>query len=293
MTFRRIILGCLLLLMLSCRVQGARDLIICGGDEVSVLRVDGATPTKVWRWKAKARWEMPYAIRRKFYYTADCKPVDGGKRILVVTSGGAAALVERRTGQALFWASAPYAHSAELLPGNRIVVACASRGDRLALFDAALPEKEVFTCPLPAAHGVVWDDKRQILWALGGLELKTYRLKDWDTDHPSLLPADSYKLPKVGGHDLSPVPGSDDLAVTTNGQAYYFDREKREFRPMEEIAKSWSIKSISIAPLTHELAYVQAEGKNWWAENIHILPDRTIHLAGQRIYKARWNAPAH
>jgi hypothetical protein len=288
---RRVIFGCVLLLALVAPVHAAqaRELIICGADEVSILRVDASTQVKVWRWKASARAEMPYAIRRRFYYTADCKPVDGGKRILIVTSGGAVALVERKTGRALFWAGAPYAHSAEMLPGNRIVVACASRANRLALFDVAVPEKEVFTCPLPGAHGVVWDEKRQFLWALDDTDLRTYRLVDWDSDHPSLSPADAYKLPKIGGHDLSPVPGSNDLTVTANSQSWYFDRDKREFRPLAEIPKSWSIKSISIDPLTHELAYVQAEGRNWWAESVHILPDRTIHLLGQHIYKARWN----
>jgi hypothetical protein len=279
----------LLAMLMPCHAKAPRELLVCGADEVYALNVDSANLVKVWRWKANSRWEIPSQLRRRFYYTDECKPIDGGKRVLITSSGGATALVERKTGKALFWAATPNAHSADMLPGNRIVVACAGKTNRLAVFDVGTSDKEVYRTPLVGAHGVVWDEERRVLWALGDSELRTYRLVNWESDHPSMAVQDAYRLPKGGGHDLYPVLGSSDLIVTANSLCWRFDRETRDFRPITEIKKPWSIKSISIDPVTRELAYVQAKGGNWWSENIHILPDRTINLPGAHIYKARWN----
>jgi hypothetical protein len=47
------------------------------------------------------------------------------------------------------------------------------------------------------------------------------------------------------------------------------------------------VKGISQHPGTDAVAYVQAEGDNWWAERIHLLNQPfTVHLPGERLYKA-------
>src|SRR6185436_3535907 len=115
-----------LLLLASCATgRGTTrpsDLIVCGGDEVVILDLRDF-PKQVWSWRAADRPELPEAFRKKFGSTDDCKPVDGGRKILITSSGGAAALVERSTGKVLFYAAVPNAHSAEVIPGNRLVAA--------------------------------------------------------------------------------------------------------------------------------------------------------------------------
>ena len=115
--------------------------MVCGWDEVFVLDVSAA-PRKVWSWKAADRPELPPAYRTKFRTTDECKPV-AGNRILITASSDGAALVDRATGRTLWWGACGNAHSAELLPGDRIVLACSVRegtGNKLALFDAAEPD---------------------------------------------------------------------------------------------------------------------------------------------------------
>ena len=82
----------------------------------------------------------------------------------------------------------PSAHSLETLPRARIVVASSvnAKGNRLVLFDVARSNQPIWDTPLPSAHGVVWDEGRQILWALGLKELRCYELKDWESEKPSL-----------------------------------------------------------------------------------------------------------
>jgi hypothetical protein len=67
------------------------DLIVCGCDEVFIL--DGAKLAKgevvrTWRWTVATCPNLPADLRPAFRTTDECKPVDGGRRILVTSSSG-------------------------------------------------------------------------------------------------------------------------------------------------------------------------------------------------------------
>ena len=92
---------------------------MCGWDEVFILALgEGPTPThrKVWSWRAADSPEIPADMHALFRTTDDCKPVDGGRRILISSSGGGVALVDRETRRASFFARVTNAHSIEMLP---------------------------------------------------------------------------------------------------------------------------------------------------------------------------------
>jgi hypothetical protein len=101
----------------------------------------------------------------------------------------------------LWHARVPNAHSLELLPRDRVVVASSvnAKGNRLILFNLAQSDQPVWETPLPSAHGVVWDEKRQRLWALGLAELRCHELKDWESDKPSLALQAIHALPDEDG----------------------------------------------------------------------------------------------
>ena len=102
----------------------------------------GAVPAhrKVWSWHARDSPEISTDLHSTFRTTDDCKPVDGGRRILISSSAGGVALVDRETRRASFQTQVTNAHSVEMLPGNRIAVAASvsttSTGDRIVIFDA-------------------------------------------------------------------------------------------------------------------------------------------------------------
>ena len=57
------------------------------------------------------------------------------------------------------------------------------------------------------------------------------------------------------------------------------DRETREFSPHPALADTAKLKSFSVNRTTGRIAYVQAEGSNWWAERVHLLePAGLLHL---------------
>ncbi|WP_239492488.1 DUF6528 family protein [Luteitalea sp. TBR-22] len=279
-----------LLFLVSARVSHAQSLVACGWDEVFVLDVSGP-PSRIWRWKAADAPELPEAFRSKFRTTDDCKPV-AGDRLLVTASSDGAALIDRATRRAVWWASCGNTHSAELLPGDRIVLACSVRpetGNRLALFDAATPVRELASTELESAHGVVWDAARERLWALGLHELRAYRLKDWDGPSPSLDLDARYALPDEGGHELSAVPGTAHLIVSTHAGVWRFDRDLRTFSPDPDLRGLHDVKSVVIHPVTRRLAYTQAEVPEWWTSRIRFArPAGEVVLDGERLYKVRW-----
>ena len=231
-------------------------------------------------------------MKKRFNTTDECKPVHGGHGILITSSGGAAALIERATGNVVFYAHVPNAHSADLLPNNRVAVAAshAPDGDRLILYDIGNPDQELYSDELSWGHGVVWDEARQILWALSDTEIRSYRLESWDTSEPSLSRISTIELPDVSGHDMLPVAGTAYLSISTWKHCWLFDRDQSEFTLHPQLANEVDVKSIAVNPVTNQLAYVRADEGHWWSETVRLLdPDVNLHFPGEHIYKARWS----
>ena len=200
------------------------------------------------------------------------------------------ALVDRETRRASFSARVTNAHSIEKLPGGRIAAAAsvstAGTGNRLVIFDATTG-KELASDELRSAHGAVWDDARGVLWALGGDVLRAYNVGP--AGATKLDRTFEIALPSEGGHDLVAIPGSPRLFLSTVRQCFYFDRERRQLSPHDTLGDRANIKSYNIHPQTGRAVYIQAEGRNWWAEHLHFQrPDGTLRLAGEHLYKARW-----
>jgi hypothetical protein len=275
------------------RVLAAGQLIVCGSDDLFILNLNKTPPEKVWKWNAATRPDLPETMRGKFRTIAECKPVEDGDRILIAASSNGAAVIERKTGKVAFYATVFNAHSIEMLPAGRVVVASShvpsAPGDRLIVFDLSRPVQEVFHTELLWAHGVVWDPQRELLWALSDKELRAYKLVDWNSGTPALAKDVIYKLPDDGGHNLSAVPGTAMLSVSTAHRSWLFDRDRREFAPHPDIGDYARVKCIDVDPLNQRLVWVQAQGDNWWSDKLQLLhPTKTIQLPGERIYKARW-----
>jgi hypothetical protein len=272
----------------------AQTLCVCGWDEVFLLEI-GTNQTgpakKLWSWRAKEHDELPAALRGKFGTTDDCKPVEGGAKVLISSSGGGCALVQRPSGRVLWYAQVPNAHSLELLPRDRVVVASSvhSNGNRLILFDLARSDQPLWDTPLPSAHGVVWDETRRCLWALGMQELRCYVLKDWETAKPALTLQDRFSLPVRNGHELVPVPPTADLLVSTSQKVFLFDRNTHQFRPHPQLGDTADIKSVNVHPRTGRVVFTRADTPAWWTDTLHFLaPEGKVQLAKERLYKVRW-----
>ena len=274
-----------------------QELIVCGWDEVFILdynQRENGQPQRVWCWKADECSDLPDSFKPLFKTTDECKPFDQGNKILITSSGGAVAYVDRQQNQVLFYGKASNAHSADILPDDRVVVAAShnpeGHGDRLILFDLNQPDQPLWYDKLSRAHGVVWDDQRQELWALATAEVKIYKFKNWHTKTPELDQISTVVLPESGGHDMYPVSDTPYLSLSTGKHCWLLDRDKRTLSEHPELADQIRVKCISQHPETKQIVYVQGTDETWWAESLHFLsPEDTYYVPDEHFYKARWN----
>lgn len=267
------------------------EIVVCGDDQVIIIDKNASDSTDVkvtWRWRVSKTKDLPATYQNYMIPTDECKPVDDNSKILITSSGGGAVLVERATKKTLFYAHVPNAHSAELLPNNRIVVALstAEGGNCIQLFNISKPDEVIFKDSLYSGHGVVWMKGSKRLFALGYDELRSYSLRDWDSEKPGLTLEHTWLLPDNSGHNLSAV-SEKSLVISTHRSVWIFDTQSEQFKPFDLLEGVENVKSVNYNPETGELVYTMGE-ISWWTHNIYCKnPDKTISLPDLNLYKAR------
>ncbi|AGA80508.1 DUF6528 family protein [Echinicola vietnamensis] len=267
--------------------SSVRELIVCGDDKVLIFHPTDGGYQKEWEWSAANSNGMPPGYVGYFKTNDECKPV-GDNRLLVTSSGGGAALIERSTGNTLFYAHVPNAHSAEYLPEGRIAVALstASGGNAIQLFDALKPNKVLYSDSLYSGHGVVWVEDRESLFALGYGELREYKLKEWDSTTPKLEMKAFWEIPDESGHDLYLTKDQKLLFSTTNS-VWEFNLQTNKFGPFDQLENVGHVKSINYHSGTKELVYTKGE-VSWWTHHVYFAnPADTLTDESVKIYKSR------
>ncbi len=277
----------------SCNMTGPGKrknwVLVCGDSKVYVVNpaLSGDTlPEVIWSWDAHQAEDLPLSFRtKKFNSTDDCKAVNGGEWIMVSSSSGAVAVVTFKEKKVLFYTDVPNAHSVELLPGNKIVAAASvtGNGNKLMLFEMSTPPVILYEDSLYSAHGVVWDEKRESLFALGYDVLREYKLADGD----SLAMIKEYKIPGISGHDLQLSPEGDKLFVTEHLGAWEFNLLTRQFGKIEGFPDAENIKSINQNKAGRYVYTVPEE--SWWTYHVSFFnPAGKLSFPQMHVYKARW-----
>jgi hypothetical protein len=279
-------------LMARTVATAAERIYACGDDQIREYAVAVDAATEVWRWSAATASDLPPTYRTKLLaHIDDCKPVDGGKAILATASTGGVVLIDRATGKVRFRATAPMAHSADLLPGGYAAVALSINpvGDRLELYRLSQSERPLASLPLPSGHGAVWDARRQRLFALSHDLIQAFSF-DPKAATPRLVETARWTLPgRRDGHDLSPTPEGG-YVVTTDDGVWTFDPDRGGFAPIPALNPRLKVKAVSVARGT--MAWVQAED-SWWAHGFTLADrdaghQRRIRTPGMKLYKVRW-----
>jgi hypothetical protein len=278
-------------LLFGCTTAEAKHAIVCGSAQVfegTLTERNGkAFFQPEWTWRPEDSDGLPLALRSNFAGTDECKPVDGGKAVLITSSANALALVSYETHATLFYASVRNAHSAALLPGGLIVAASSfsadGTGDRLLLFDRNRPDHAIGSLPLSWAHGVEWDETRGALWALGDRELLRIKMAG-----SRMIVEKTFPLPSRGGHDLVLASDASALYLTTSTQVLVFNPKDGSFAPFSAFAGIGDVKSLSIDRDDGQIAYTQAGKGVWWTYTIRFLNPRAELVLPEHAYKMRW-----
>ena len=266
-------------------------LVACGDDKLLII-----DPTKsneqhteiVWQWQVSQARSLPKDYIPLLKSLDECKPVLGNKKILVNSSTGATILVDIASKDVEFYAKTPMAHSSDILPKARIVVANSTheKGNSIEIYDLKNSEKVLFADSLYSGHGAVWNPKEKLLYVLGYQLLKTYSLVNWASDSPSLKLESTWKIPDNSGHDLFRIDGENFL-ISTHNSVYLFNSKIKSFTDFNLLKDNKDVKSVNYDSKNSLLIYTQAE-QSWWTENIYLInPNKKIKLPGLKLYKVR------
>lgn len=294
-----IVLACLTV-CISCRSQAdngiaeskssIKEVIVCGGDRIVIFDRKGGSADgelKSWEWTTAESEGLPEGFIKYFQTNDECKPI-GDDKILITSSGGGVALVDRETKNTLFYAYAPNAHSAAYLPNDRIAVALstAENGNALQLFDKDKPNEILYSDSFYSGHGAVWLPEMESLFALGYDQLREYKLKDWETDQPSLEMVNDWKIPDESGHDLF-LTSDQRLLLSTTNSVWQFDIAVSEFSEFEPLKGVEHVKSVNLNVETGELVYTKGE-ISWWTHHVYFEnPHDTLLVEDINLYKVR------
>lgn len=266
-----------------------KSFLVCGDSKVLLVdytRSKDSIPEIIWSWDAHQAMDLPAQFRTKLFNTMDdCKAVRGGKQLLVSSSSGAIALLDMKDKKVLFHASVPNAHSIELLPGDLIAAAASVQpaGNKLMLFSLKQPDKPLYTDSLYSAHGVVWNEKRQSLFALGYDVLREYKIVSGN----SLKMVAKWAIPGIGGHELQPANASGDLFVTEHHGTWLFSLATQQFTKIEGFPDAENVKSLG-RDVSGQYIYTIPE-ESWWTFHVKFHePARSFAFPDMHVYKARW-----
>jgi hypothetical protein len=120
-------------------------------------------------------------------------------------------------------------HSIEYLPSGLVAVASSGGSDTskgfIRVYSTDSKNGNGFAeAKLTSAHAVLWDETREILWAMGSSQILAYEIGT-DSAVPSMKKIEAYGCKDMkGGHDLSAICGNDDQVWVGGSIIRVFDK---------------------------------------------------------------------
>ena len=167
---------------------------------------------------------------------------------------------------------------------------------KVQVYDLGQNNKVLCQYDLESAHGVVWNESTQRLYAIGGKSLKIYKLKNWESDTPELEEERTVETPKNSVHDLTAV-NSHSLCIAGKS-AYVYNTASGTFSELTHFSACTALKSVNYNEDTGEAWYTDAtvpEGdQDWTTQTLRHTSnvkngeaDLLIRIPDLSVYKVR------
>ena len=287
--------------------SGGRTLIACGSNKVYMFdeklasSAGNYSAALTWSWDATTAAAIVGLGASRMDHIDDAKPVMDGKKLLITSSYNWALLLNIET-KKVEWSTTGVtnAHSAEILPRNRVAVAAAD--GFVAIYDLS-SSAQIAQYTLSSAHGVVWSEKRQRLYAVGATSLQIYKLKNWDTSSPELELERTVSTSGfvTGLHDMTMV--DEDTLIMGGNKAAFYNMNTGAFTQLAHFNTCQGVKSLNYNPSTGEIYYTYAweghsEGGYTWSShkvrytddvyaNDNLVDKKVIEVGDISMYKVR------
>lgn len=268
-------------------------LVVCGSDKVRIVDASKSNAEHaeiIWEWNASnTRKELGSSTwESRFAKMDECKPVLNNSKLLVTASSNGAMIIDIASKTCDFYAVAPMAHSAELLPNNRLIVAESThkQGDALEVFDlSSKTGTPIIRDSMTSAHGVVYMPESQRLYAIGSNAFRIYKLDNWTTASPKLTLERQLKIPVGGAHDLTRI-NDHQLLISCSSGVYYYDLKTNTISSYKPLDGYSDLKSVNIVN-EQQIIYTHPE-ESWWTFHISsINPAWSIPMPDINMYKVR------
>ena len=198
----------------------------------------------------------------------------------------------------LLWrteAAANNPHSIELMPNGVIAIASSTGGEvRFFTTDKAMSRTASATVSLEDAHGVLWDEEKEVLWAIGRTVLTAYRVT-LDGSKVTVTEEESLRatIPSDWSHDLAPVYGNkNELWITTGSHVYRFNKTTKTFTTDPKLDRA-DIKGVGNFD-DGSMVYIYPDGafKSWTSQSVFFLKNgiptsETLTSSDGHFYKVR------
>jgi hypothetical protein len=160
--------------------------------------------------------------------------------------------------------------------------------------------------PLVQAHGVLWDEERDLVWAIGWDILTAYRVQINEDGSLTVTEDENLRttLPSTGAHDLAPVYGSEnELWISTHDKVYRFNTEtmsiSTDYEGYEQISVA-NIKGIgNFDDGTTVYIYPDGAYAQWTSKSIYLvkpgsqaadkITSETSHFYKIRVWDSRYH----
>jgi hypothetical protein len=197
-------------------------------------------------------------------------------------------------------AAASNPHSIELLP-NGVIAIASSDGGEMRFFIASERNSKTADAAVSLydAHGVLWDEENEVLWAVGGSVLAAYKVTLNEDNTVTVIEDTALRadIPDFFAHDLAPVYGNKDaLWITTKGSVFMFNKTTKEFvtdYEGSEILDRDNVKGVGNFD-DGSIVYIYPDGEyqSWTSKTVYFLKngvEESISLVSEdgHFYKVR------
>lgn len=252
---------------------------------------------------------LGFHAAERYFYPSDARlrvdPRTGKQVFLTCASHGFCAMISYQDGTCLWQETLEKRlnpHAIELLPNGSIAVAC-STGGVLRVYSPR-GASGYTECCFPDAHGLLWDEKRKVLWAVGQERLAAFRVEDaGEAVHLREAPELAATIPSANGHDIWPDMGDKDAFWIVAAETYRYSVRERRFSQDfagRALLPHGMIKSLFNQPGEITWACTTPNGRYeiWNTDEIKVLFEgrrqmTTVKLDHMAIYRVRpWRIPS-
>ena len=250
----------------------------------------------LWKWSVKRGKGVPTnqlsKYRSVFTNLSDVRRIMYQNQIHLIfcgSHGNGIAMMNMKTGHVVYWANAGGSpHAIAALPDGNMVVADA-KGYIKVFCTLRSNNSSAQKFRHAGAHGVVWDGKKQLMWAWGGTRMEAYKYNN-SRSNPRLTSVRKYRLPKSwgkgGGHDLAPMLGTNKLLFSWRLGIGTFDTVTKQW--VDFSRKGRNPKGLSYNPDRDEVIYTRPDSKDSRTYRVRSLTEPDRIRRGGKWYKAKW-----